>query len=156
MVPAAYLANSVPADVSTSVRDVTTTLAPCPAKPKHIARPMPRLPPVTIATLSRNVIATPCAASTLRALPVAQAWHAILMLASKRPAGPGNASLSLVCMEYSPGACQRRDAPQLSLPAPWRFPRMARAREVLHRRHAMLGRLGKELHELEHLLRYCA
>src|SRR5688572_6108440 len=59
MVPAAYVANSVPVDASTSVRDATTTLAPCPAKPTHIARPMPRLPPVTSATLSRNVIATP-------------------------------------------------------------------------------------------------
>src|SRR3954454_20407488 len=57
MVPAAYLVNSVPADVSTSVRDATTTLAPCRAKPRHIARPMPRLPPVTSATLSRNVTA---------------------------------------------------------------------------------------------------
>src|SRR5215510_10354428 len=64
MVPAAYVANSVPAEVSTSVRDATTTLAPCPAKPRHIARPMPRLPPVTSATLSRNVIATPCAGAT--------------------------------------------------------------------------------------------
>src|SRR6185295_5893057 len=61
MVPAAYLVNSVPVDVSTSVRDATTTLAPCAAKPRHIARPMPRLPPVTSATLSRNVIVIPCA-----------------------------------------------------------------------------------------------
>src|SRR5688572_2816792 len=64
MVPAAYLVNSVPVDVSTSVRDATTTLAPCPAKPRHIARPMPRLPPVTSATLSCNVIAIPCAGAT--------------------------------------------------------------------------------------------
>src|SRR4051794_35014746 len=61
MVPAAYRVNSVPADVSSSVRDATTTLAPCAAKPRHIARPMPRLPPVTSATLLRNVIAFPCA-----------------------------------------------------------------------------------------------
>src|SRR5215475_1076493 len=69
MVPAAYLANSVPAEVSTSVRDATTTCAPCPANPRHIARPMPRLPPVTIATLSRNVIATPYAVPRLRPSP---------------------------------------------------------------------------------------
>ena len=31
---------------------------------------------------------------------------------------------------------------------------MAWAREVFHRWHAMLGRLGKKLHELEHLLRH--
>src|SRR6266851_2173636 len=65
MVPAAYLANSVPAEGATSVRDATTTFAPCPAKPRHIARPMPRLPPVTIATLPRNVIATPYTTPTL-------------------------------------------------------------------------------------------
>src|SRR5687767_3307851 len=64
MVPAAYLVNSMPVDASTSVRDATTTLAPCAAKPRHIARPMPRLPPVTSATLSRNVIAIPCAGVT--------------------------------------------------------------------------------------------
>src|SRR3989442_4620059 len=98
MVPAAYLANSVPADVSTSVRDATTTLAPCPAKPKHIARPMPRLPPVTIATLSRNVIATPCAAPTLRAHPVSQAWYAILTLASKRHVVPGLPRSRATCL----------------------------------------------------------
>src|SRR5262252_4348469 len=34
----------------------------------------------------------------------------------------------------------------------WRLPSMAWAREVFHRWHAMLGRLGKKLHELEHLL----
>src|SRR5687768_2422801 len=84
MVPAAYLVNSVPVDVSTSVRDATTTLAPCPAKPRHIARPMPRLPPVTSATLSRNVITTPCAGATLAQF---FRWRIHLKLISKLPRG---------------------------------------------------------------------
>src|ERR1043165_5679803 len=69
MVPAADRVNSVPAEDSTSVRDATTTFAPCAANPRHMARPMPRLPPVTSATLSRNVIA-------IFALPGAGVGHA--------------------------------------------------------------------------------
>src|SRR5262249_1433682 len=42
--------------------------------------------------------------------------------------------------------------PWLSPPTHRCFPRMAWAREVFYRRHAVLRRLGKELHELEHIL----
>src|SRR5919106_6825732 len=63
MVPAAYLANSVVAAVSTSVREATTTRTPWAARPRHMARPIPLLPPVTIATLPCNVIAVPSASA---------------------------------------------------------------------------------------------
>src|SRR5512132_1587731 len=59
MVPEANFSNVVPAELSTSVRAATTTLAPLDARPRQMARPMPRLPPVTSATLSCNVIMTP-------------------------------------------------------------------------------------------------
>src|SRR5713101_6093532 len=63
-------------------------------------------------------------------------------------------SSSCLWMEHGRGAWQRRDAPPLSPPAPGRFWGMAWAWEVCDRRHAMLGWLGKELHELEHLRRH--
>src|SRR5687767_8228647 len=61
MVPEAYVSNVVPTEVSTSVRAATTILAPWAAKPRQMAQPMPRLAPVTIATLSCKVIDFPSA-----------------------------------------------------------------------------------------------
>src|SRR5215470_10903968 len=61
---------------------------------------------------------------------------------------------SCLWMEHGRRAWHRRDAPQLSPPAPWRFRGMAGAWEIFDRWHAMLGGLGKELHEVEHLRRH--
>src|SRR5712691_11053951 len=56
--------------------------------------------------------------------------------------------------ELSPAPQGSLRSPPRSPPAPWRFRGMAWAWEVFDRRHAVLGWLGKELHELEHLLRH--
>ena len=54
MVPEPYFRNGESGGGSFSVREATTTWAPAAANARDIARPIPRLPPVTMATLPRS------------------------------------------------------------------------------------------------------
>ena len=78
MVPEPYLMKGESGGGSFSVRDATTTCAPAAANASDMARPMPRLPPVTMATLPRS---SPVAA-IIRPLP-----HRPIQRSLKRPAG---------------------------------------------------------------------